>query len=496
MRRAIIPILLFVVLMLGVVFAMGEVQLSKARREVARLRSLPPALRNLPQSQEADAGSAPGGAEETKSAQSSSQNIRNKIGRMLMKNPAFQRMLRAQAEREMNKQYAALYRKLGMTDSSPLAELLRQRALVYVDSMTRGDVDNPTAEERNKLWREARAAEKEIENQIKELLGPDAYAEYEAYEETVPERRQMEVLKEKLYSAGLGLAPSQEEALVALMHDARVTPLTLEENAEVYALSTSLPEERKMKPEQMELKRMEALHQRYMDNAAKILTPEQLIVYEEYLNQWQDYWKTLADYQPSPDVESHDRADAKVANDNKMLAQPVNVNAGESEPEQWGDVQNGSSSTVSRTSGNVLGVKFDVGSGWGSGLTFSPDAPVKNSDKTANAAGAAYLTVRLKAPAGINIRFGLLESGVNWPQAQSFSGASGADGEAYRHPGITTLNGWQVYRIPLSELKLNGGYGNQKGNRTIDTQAIKGIEILVPGGQPSVEMEIESMRLE
>lgn len=77
-----------------------------------------------------------------------------------------------------------------------------------------------------------------------------------------------------------------------------------------------------------------------------------------------------------------------------------------------------------------------------------------------------------------------------------FDGANGADGEAYRHPGLTTQHGWQVYRIPLSELKLNGGYSNQKGNRMIDTQAIKGIEILVPGGQPSCELEIESLRLE
>ena len=451
MRRAVMPILLLVVLMLGVVFAVGESQLSRARREVARLRSLPPALRNLPPLPEADAASAAGSdsvsgaAEKSESVSSSNRDRQKKMFRMLMKTPAFRRMLRAQAEREMNKQYAALYRKLGMTDSSPLAELLRQKALVYVDAMTRGDIDNPTAEERNKLWREARAAEEEIEKQIKELLGAEAYAEYEAYEETIPERRQMDVLKEKLYSAGLGLAPSQEEALIALMHEARTAPLTPEENAEVYALSTSLPEERNLKPEQMELKRMEALHQRYLDAAAQILTPEQLKVYEEYLNQWQDYWSTLADYQPSPDVESHDRADAKVANDDQTLAQPVNVDAGKSEPEQWGDNQNGSSSTVTRTSGNMLGVKFDVGSGWGSGLTFSPEAAAMNSDETVNAAGAAYLTVRLKAPAGINVRFGLLESGADWFQSAVFSGANGADGEAYRHPGLTTQAGWQTY---------------------------------------------------
>ena len=419
----------------------------------------------------------------------------DRIGRMLRDNPAFHRLMRAQAEREVDKEYAALYRKLGLEDPGSLAELLKRKAMLAVDVMTKSQFDDLTGAERQALWREEQKAEKNIESRIKELLGPDAYAVYEEYNNTLPERHQVEALKEKLYSAGLGLAPSQEEALVSLMHEARVAPLTPEENAEVYALSTSLPEERHMKPEQMELKRMEAIHQRYLDGAAQFMTPEQLKVYEEYLNQWHDYLDSLADYRPSPDIESHDRAEAKVANDAKMLAQPVNVNAGESEPQQWGDVQNGSSTTVSRTSGNMLGVKFDVGSGWGSGLTFQPEYSAKNSDDSVNAEGAGYLAVRLKAPAGIALRFGLLESGADWLQGQH-NGANGADGEAYRHPGITTRDGWQVYRIPLSELKLNGGYGNQKGNRTVDTQAIKGIEILVPGGQPSCEIEIDSLRLE
>lgn len=511
MRRAIIPVLIFIVLTLGVVFAMEEVQLSSARREVARLRSAAES-RNLPRPQHNGAGSGAvvseaakdqpaldspsGGGTQSESTQSPNRKRMGQIGRMLRDNPAFHRLMRAQAEREVDKEYAALYRKLGLKNSSPLAELLKQKATRMADAMTKSHSGDLTDAERQTLWREAEEAGENVESQIKELLGSDAYAVYEEYNNTLQERQQVEALKEKLYSAGLDLAPSQEEALVSLLHQARIAPLTPEENAEVYALSTSLPEKRHMKPELVELKRMEAIHQRYLDGAAQFMTPEQLKVYEEYLNQWHDYWDTLADYQPSPDIESHDGAEAKVASDAKMPAQPVHVSAGESEPEQWGDVQNGSSCTVSRTSGNMLGVKFDVGSGWGSGLTFYPDAPAKNADNTVNAAGAGYLTVRLKAPAGITLRFGLLESGANWLQATRFDGVNGADGEAYRHPGIITQDGWQTYRIPLTELKLNGGFGNQKGNRTIDTPAIKGIEILVPGGQPSCEVEIESLRLD
>ncbi len=306
----------------------------------------------------------------------------------------------------------------------------------------------------------------------------------------------MATFKDKLNSAGFGLAPSQEDALIRIMRDERLRPLTEEEDPELYVLSTSLPEERGLKQQQIELLRQQQLNRRYLEQAKTILTPEQLVVYEEYLNQWQDLRTKYVEYMPSPEVEAHDRATVELARSDAVSTGPVTVGAAGSEPQQWGDDPNGSSSIVYRTGGNLLGVEFSPGSGWGTGLTFQPQHTAMNEDESADASGVTRLVARLKAPAGATLRFGLLESGADWSGAATFPGAKGADGEAFRHEGVTTLDGWQVYTIPLSELKLNGGYGNQRGNRRIDTQAIKGIEILAPGGQAAFGMEIDYVRIE
>lgn len=512
MSRCPLSVPLIIVTTLGVVYAGQEVALRRERAQLGSLRE----RTGEPVSPATLAASPPGGATggktvaRTQPAPSPAQTEpkAQKTGKQpgpdkrlmaivnsLRDNPVFRRVVRAQAQRHVDKTYASLYRQLRLAEATPLSDLLKRKVAVGVEASMAIEFGDLSREERRQVMRAAAKAEQAIESEIEKLLGPEGYDVYQDYVQTLPEREQVGLFKEKLFSAGLDLAPSQEDALVALMHEARGAPLTVEENPEVYSLSTHLPEERGLKPEQMELKRMEVIHQRYLDIAASVLTPDQLIVYEEYLNQMQDVWSTHAECWPSPDVESHDRAPAEVGRD-ATLSGPVTVSAASSKPQQWGDVRGGSSSTVYQTEGNMLGARFDVGSGWGSGLTFWPESAVMNEDKSVNASGSQRLTARLKAPAGVRVRFGLLESGVDWPTAGSFPGANSADGEAFRHEGVLTQDGWQTYSIPLSELKINGGYGNQKGNRVIDTQAIKGIEILVPGGQPGCDMEIDWVRLE
>ncbi len=424
------------------------------------------------------------------------QDVRS-MGKRLADDPVFRRVAHAAAERQVDKDYATLFQTLDPEEATALAELLKLKADLGIDASLQFNAGGLTREERWKLWDETRLAQASVEKQIQDLLGADGYAQYQDYVSTLAERQQVSIFKEKLFSAGLELSPSQEELLVQAMYRARHTPLTEEENPDVYWLSTHLPEERKLKPEQMELRRLEAIYDRYLKGAESFLTPDQLAVLEEYLNQDHDVWDAQADYMPSPDVVSNDRADASVGNEG-TAGTSMRLTTGEQDivPQQWGDQQGGSSSTIYRTKGNMLGVMMEPGSGWGSGLTFWPAQAAANGEPVANAAGATKMVVRIKAPAGVTLRLGLLESGVNWPQAQSFQGESGADGEAYRHPGFVTQEGWQTYTIPLSELKLNGGYGNQTGNRRIDTQGVKGLEILMPGGQSSVDMEVEFVGLE
>lgn len=417
------------------------------------------------------------------------------VMRRVRREPAFQRMMYAQAGGRVEKDYSTFFKRLEPATADTLAELLHRKAALEVDSFMLNQDWTLKWDERRQRWAEIREERWEINKAIRDLLGPEDYGDYREYVGTLPERREVAGFKDKLYAAGLDLNSSQEEALVLMMHESRERRLTEEEDAELFRVSRLLPEERGLKPEVVRLMRQEFFQNRYEAGAELILTPEQLDLYREYLRQLLDYSETYVDYMPSPDIESHNGATVEVPEE-APVSSPLLSSAADTPYFLWGDVEGGSKWKANATNGNVLAFDTDVGTGWGSGITWFPDQGVKNQDNSVNVAGATRLVVRLNAPEGVRLRFGLLESGATSFDAAQYFGVNGADGEAFRHEGVKTAAGWQTYTIPLSDLKLNGGYGNQKGNRRIDTQALKGIEILVPGGEKAARLEIDWVRLE
>jgi hypothetical protein len=237
-------------------------------------------------------------------------------------------------------------------------------------------------------------------------------------------------------------------------------------------------------------------NQRYLEAAKAILTPEQYEIYADSLGEDTDQVAFHKDAFPGQEIESNEGAPVAVGSPKTPLPQPVTVPAATTQNEIWGDGAGGSKASIHPVEGNVLDIQTDLGSGWGNGITFLPGGTAPNADGSLNAQGAKTITARIYAPAGVNLRFGVTESGSGWSGSKEFPGENGADGEAFRHAGVTTKDGWQTYTIPLSDLKLNGGWGNQKGNRTVDTQAIRGLEILVPGGQADVHMQVDWVRLQ
>ena len=409
---------------------------------------------------------------------------------------AFKRLVKAQAGNAADKHFADLYKLLALPDSKPLAGLLRRRYEIGTEQYFAMQDDTLSAEERQKRNQAFMDESAQIDQAIRELLTEEQLAVYEDYMKTLPERMMTAQFKDKLEAAGLSLTPEQENALIRMMADGRTSGINESEDPELYRLSALLPEERDISAQEMNLRYQEYWYRRYMDTAKEVLAPDQAAVFGEFLTEQIGVSETLADYQPWPELESHNKAEVKVAHADTTLSTPVSVKAGTTPNATWYDMQGGSKAETESTANNTLLLKTDAGAGWGSGITFWPESTAQNQDGSVNASGADQIVAYIKAPAGVQLRFGLLESGATGAGADQYDAANSADGESFRHAGTTTKEGWQTYTIPLSELQLNGGYGNQKGNRTIDTQAIKGIEVLVPGGQPAADLEIEWVRLE
>jgi len=408
-------------------------------------------------------------------------------------------LARSRIENRVDEEYANFLRQMAPAQARQLRELLIAAGTNNSPYYLKLGNRNLTPAERNQILADIAHGRQVISEATAALLGEAGLQRLDEYRATRQDRRQVAALKETMYGAGLDLTAEQNEALVEMMRQARAQLVTAEEEPEMAALSRLLPEERGergLTPQAMELRSQELYQARYLQGATNILSPPQMEMYEQFLRQQLDAAETQADYQPAPMPDYNDRATVHVGRVTETLATPVAVDMAQAAFSTWGNNSHGSSLSATNTAAGTLALKAAAGSGWGAGITFWPDHSVKNADDSVNAAGARSIVARVRAPAGVNLRVGLLESGAPPLQAQPFAGANGADGEAFRHEGITTTEGWQTYTIPLTDMKLNGGYGNQHGNRTIDAQAISGIEVLFPGGQSNTEMEIEWVRLE
>ncbi len=191
-----------------------------------------------------------------------------------------------------------------------------------------------------------------------------------------------------------------------------------------------------------------------------------------------------------------DYREVTVAGADKPRAEPVVFLDGSSEFEGWGDFAHGSSIQIAPTGGQFV-ISVKPAGGWGCGVTFKPASSLAlNEDNSVNVAGASRIVVVATAPAGAKFSAGINESGVGPTENQQFDGFGEADGEAYNHADIPAVAGRHEYVFELRQMDPNTGYGNQRGNLAIDTEAISTIHIFFPGSQSPFEMTLESIRLE
>jgi hypothetical protein len=143
-------------------------------------------------------------------------------------------------------------------------------------------------------------------------------------------------------------------------------------------------------------------------------------------------------------------------------------------------------------------LNLDTGKQWGGGANFFGPEKFKNPSGPAYATDlSGYSAIEMDAAIGKGVTFSLFldEAGVDNPTAVTYDTSGGDDAEAFV---ISAIQGRQerfLYRFELKNLQPRKDWGNQKGLRKVDIQAIKGVAIFLNGGQGETALRFYSLRL-
>lgn len=204
----------------------------------------------------------------------------------MMKDPQMKEMIRNQQKMVARQMYAGLNRRLTMDGEtrSQLDDLLAERQATLAElgmEMMNGEGGSP--EELAATIKETKDA---FDQQIKDLLGDEAYEAFAQYEEMIPEQTSITLFKNNL-SSDETLTEQQEDELIELMYAARKD---MPENA---LMNQTTPDPTAFTPEKMEeaVTQMKQLQTHYVDSAAAILDERQLKRFKE----WQEQMAVMQD---------------------------------------------------------------------------------------------------------------------------------------------------------------------------------------------------------
>lgn len=207
----------------------------------------------------------------------------------MMKNPAMKEMVKQQQIAQLEMQYAGLMSKFQLNDEEKanfkqlLAERLQLEGEVGLQMMD----DSLTPEQRRALMQQITDSKNASNEKIKTFLNNDEdYGTFQHWEESKPERMQLNMGQSLFAAAGEPLSQAQEQQLVETMYTIRTMPkntpdLNRPENINPANLSSSEIDR--------QLVNYDADAKRVYQEAARYLSPKQL----ESLKTMQQQWRAM-----------------------------------------------------------------------------------------------------------------------------------------------------------------------------------------------------------
>jgi hypothetical protein len=214
----------------------------------------------------------------------------------MFKNPEMRDMIKQQQKTVfatmIEQSYADFIKtqQLSPEQASALKDLLAKKMGVGADlgmELMSGDL---TAEQRADLTKRIKADTDAIAAEIKDFLGADAYAAYETYEKSIPDRTAVAALDKQL-TGDLALNNDQKQQLTDLMTQERsgfkfTTDFNDQSNVSEDMFS-------KFTEDRMNtfFQEQDQLNQKYLARAQTILSPEQYTAYQKSLTSQQEMMK-------------------------------------------------------------------------------------------------------------------------------------------------------------------------------------------------------------
>jgi hypothetical protein len=214
----------------------------------------------------------------------------------MFKNPEMREMIKNQQKTVMggmiDKNYADFFKSMNLTPEQQKAmkDLLLEKMLGNADlgmEMMSGEMD---AEKRAELTKKMKEAADAINQQLKDMLGAENYAQYEAYEKTVPDRMALEQLKTQL-GGDLALNANQESLLVSAMSEERQNFKFTTDFSNQQDFSEDMFSKFTEDRINLFLQEQELLSQKYLARAQTILSADQYNTYAKSLKNQQEMIK-------------------------------------------------------------------------------------------------------------------------------------------------------------------------------------------------------------
>ena len=170
----------------------------------------------------------PGGSDSAADSNSSDRGppSRATVGRMMagfasmMDRPEAARLMAIQQKTQVDARYAALFRKLGLPPDklAQLKALLGEKLSTPIDVMTAAGQQGINPMQNPQEFRQlVQNAQAETDEKIKSLLDPSAYAQYQNYVQTEPQRAIVSQLQQSLSYTDAPLSAAQADQLTQIL---------------------------------------------------------------------------------------------------------------------------------------------------------------------------------------------------------------------------------------------------------------------------------------
>jgi len=210
----------------------------------------------------------------------------------MLKSPAGKEMMKASMRAEglaVARSYSKLFADLHLTpeQTASMKDLLINKTMASADMITAAMSGQADPAQIKAQGFQVKADQSAIEDQIKQLLGDDNYAQYHAYGKTLSERMVITQVADQLADSPRAVRPEQEQQLFDAMNEERQSFKFTTDLSDPSKLPGDVASYYTQDNKNRYQQELEQLSQRYLARAQTILSPEQLAVFQSSLGSQQ-----------------------------------------------------------------------------------------------------------------------------------------------------------------------------------------------------------------